>query len=187
MPLFDFFKKRKSAPEFVRTSELPQLCYDIAYYILPQYAYLKLDRLNAIVSDEDTAGLFFYTMICNKHGIKPDPEVGRTLRWHTGTFPDGSTHLTLEYPTPPPVILDIEKIILAPYFSSVIETKKGAVGYFILGQSPVGGVTLRTITPDGVNANLGPGPAPKLDTFLKWISPENGEGFEVVAAVGPSR
>lgn len=181
MPLFDFFKKSKAVPS------LPQLCYDIAYFILPIYAYQRLDGLREITAREKIGGPFFYIMACQQHKIEPDPDVAQGFQWHSGAFSDGSTHLTLEYPTPPPVSRNLNQMVLAPYFSSVVETKDRGVHYFILGQSPMGGTTLRTVTPDGANANLGPGTEPALDAFLARISPDKGEDFEVVAAVGPSR
>lgn len=39
MGLFDRFRKREPAVS------LPQLCYDVAYFVLPRYAVSDLDKL----------------------------------------------------------------------------------------------------------------------------------------------
>ena len=45
--------------------------------------------------------------------------------------------------------------VLAPYFSSILRAENDSVAYYVLGQAPKGGTTLRCITINGVNANLG--------------------------------
>lgn len=62
-------------------------------------------------------------------------------------------------------------IILAPYFSSELRDRGGKVSYYILGQSPMGGgTTLRCVTAEGANCNLGPGPDPTIDLFHAELS-----------------
>ena len=87
-----------------------------------------------------------------------------------------------EYPVPPVVdftkifpgknIAEAEVPVLAPLFSAMLRHRDtgSVVAYYVLGQSPVGGgTTLRSIGKDGVNANLGAGPAPELDAFLECL------------------
>ena len=61
--------------------------------------------------------------------------------------------------------------VLAPHFSAMIhDAETNDVAYFILGQAPLGGgTTLRSISPEGVNSNLGPGPEPEVNAFLDAI------------------
>jgi hypothetical protein len=61
--------------------------------------------------------------------------------------------------------------VLAPHYSSVIRDTDDACSYYILGQSPMGGgTTLRCITADRANCNLGPGPKPTLEDFHARLS-----------------
>lgn len=171
MALFDIFKKRKpSVP-------LPQLCYDIAYFILPRYAHDDFAKLDDLCRQTPSAaGPFFYVMACQMRKSEPDIEIGKTFKWHVGSLDNAIEYLTLAYPTPPPVdmsnlspeeVLNSKTpLVLAPYYSSVLRDRGGKKHYYILGQSPLGGgTTVRCITPDGRNCNLGPGPAPTIEEF----------------------
>ena len=171
MALFDVFKKRKA------TVPLPQLCYDIAYFVLPHYAHQDFAKLDDMCRQTPgSAGPFFYVMACQMRKIEPDIEIAKTFQWHVGALNDSSDVLTLSYPTPPPVdmsdaspddLLNSQStLVLAPYFSAVLRDREGNSQYYILGQSPIGGgTTLRCVTSDGANCNLGPGPTPTLDAF----------------------
>lgn len=58
-------------------------------------------------------------------------------------------------------------MVLAPFYSAIVRMPaRAGFTYFILGQRPYGGTTLRTIEPGGVHANLGEGPEPSLAAFL---------------------
>jgi hypothetical protein len=172
MGLFNGFRKPKPAVP------LPQLCYDVAYFILPHYAFEDLDKLTDLCRNTTTAGLFFYVMAARARKVEPDPEDGRRFRWHLGQLDESREYFALEYPTPPPVDmgeLSVEemlsagtKLVLAPYFSAIIRwSGRAETQYFILGQAPIGGgTTLRCILPEGINGNLGPGPEPELSAFL---------------------
>lgn len=62
-------------------------------------------------------------------------------------------------------------IIPAPYFSGLIIKNNTIEGYYILGQNPTGnGTTLRSVSKDGSNLNLGPGCEPDMDTFIELIN-----------------
>lgn len=174
MGLFDWFRKSKpSVP-------LPQLCYDIAYFVLPHYAFKDLDKLADLCLNTPTAvGPFFYVMAAQMRKAEPDTEDARRFRWHHGQLSEDLEYFALEYPLPPPVDLSdvsIEqlvgggtRLVLAPHFSVVIRGR-GEVQYFILGQAPIGGgTTLRCILPEGANCNLGPGPEPELAAFLDAV------------------
>ena len=59
-----------------------------------------------------------------------------------------------------------KKVVLAPHFSAILRDADGVTDYYVLGQAPIGGGTTLRHVSDGVNANLGPGPAPSLAAFL---------------------
>jgi hypothetical protein len=159
---------------------LPQLCYDVAYFLLPHYAFRDLDKLaDLCLNTPTTAGAFFYVMAAQARQVQPDPEDARQFRWHHGHLGEGRAYFALEYPVPPPVDLsDVPleqmiggggKFVLAPHFSAVLRGAED-VQYFILGQAPMGGgTTLRCILPGGANCNLGPGPEPQLSAFLDSV------------------
>ncbi|HVW03313.1 MAG TPA: hypothetical protein VHB77_23320 [Planctomycetaceae bacterium] len=181
MGLFDFFGKPqppKPAPQ--PSVSLPQLCYDVAYFILPHYAYRDLEKVAALCTDSPAAaGPFFYAMAAIQRKIEPNAEDARCFYWHRGELRAGREYFVLEYPQPPAVDIladtPIEqlfdtRIVLAPYFSAILRGS-GDVSYFILGQAPMGGgTTLRSITSDlSANCNHGPGPEPQLDKFLDTL------------------
>jgi hypothetical protein len=177
MGLFDRFRKPKPG------LPLPQLCYDVAYFILPQYAYNDPGKVVDLCANTPTAaGPFFYVMACQMRKVEPISEDAMRFRWHNGQLDEGREYYVLEYPTPPSV--DLSNLspgevinsdsppVLAPYFSAIIrEIPAGEVSYYVLGQAPIGGgTTLRSVLREGANCNLGPGPEPRLDNFLDAIS-----------------
>lgn len=176
MGLTNWFRKPK--PRI----PLPQLCYDVAYFILPHYAYNDLTKLADLCLNTPTAaGPFFYVMACQMRKAEPIIEDAKRFRWHHGQLGEGREYFALEYPTPPPVDMsDVppeqlvdggSQFVLAPYFSAVIrETVSGEASYFILGQAPLGGgTTLRSVLQEGMNCNLGAGPGPQLIAFLNAV------------------
>jgi hypothetical protein len=182
MKLFDRFRKPKPGVP------LPQICYDVAYFVLPHYAYNEPSRVVDLCFNTPTAaGPYFYVMACQMRKIEPVIEDAGRFRWHHGRLHDGREYHVLEYPSPPPIDLadmspeELLKAgsppVLAPHFSAIIrEAPAGPVIYYVLGQAPIGGgTTLRSVLPDGANCNLGPGPEPSLAAFLGAIpGPVNG-------------
>ena len=161
---------------------LAQLCYDIAYRWLTVCAFQEFDEVRDVSeTSPETVGELFYSMACDKRGVEPDAEAAAKFRWHHGRSEMGREYFVLEYPTPRPVDYtgmtperlerEYSKHILAPHFSAILlEDGDPAVKYFVLGQAPLGGgTTLRRVTPDGANSNLGPGPQPELAAFLTAI------------------
>ena len=186
MGLFDWFSKKRPEPkpepepEQQPTISLPQLCYDVAYFILPHYAYNDIEKVVELCfRTPSAAGLFFYVMACMGRKVEPVPDDGRLFCWHHGPLTESREYFALEYPTPSPVDmsdLPIEqmvscRIVLAPHFSAIIrDTSSGETDYFVLGQAPMGGgTTLRCVTREGANCNLGPGPEPRLEEFLDAV------------------
>jgi len=86
-----------------------------------------------------------------------------------GRLSPNQEYFVIEYPSPQPLRLDTGMPVLAPYFSAVIVNEtNGPPAYFVLGQAPTGGTTLRTLE-DGVNANMGSGCEPTLDALLQLL------------------
>lgn len=162
------------------TISLPQLCYDVAYFVLPHYAHNALDRLSEMcLNSPAMTGPFFYVMACQMREVEPVVEDARLFSWQHGHL-DGAEYFLLEYPEPPPVDfsgMSLEEIgrpavplVLAPHFSLIIRQPGAEASYFILGQAPMGGgTTLRCVTRDGANCNLGPGPVPQVKAFLDAV------------------
>ena len=158
---------------------LPQISYAVAYFVLPQYAYNRLHKVEELYRDNPTtAGPFFYVMACQLCKAKPNRPDAELFSWEVGTLDDQTDFHVMRHPTPPPVdfsSLDPAdmKQTPAPYFSGIFrnrETRK--IGYYVLGPGPLGdGTTLRSVTIDPmVNSNLGRGPEPDLDSFLAAVA-----------------
>lgn len=175
MGLFSFFR-REPRPS------LEQLSYNVAYEVLPGYAYGQLPALLDIVdASPDSANALFYQIACKAAKVKPDPAVFAQYKWHRVDSLEGRTCLVLSYPEPEPIDLSGKSFVevrdsagtwvLAPYFSAVVkDDASGKVDYFVLGQTSMGGGTaLRYIDADWVNTNLGAGPPPSLDAFVAEI------------------
>jgi len=181
MGLFDMFRRKCSeTPPQETTVPLEQSSYDIAYFILPHYVFQSLDQMiDLCIKTPSVAGPFYYVMACKGRGIEPDMESGKQFLWHKGEF-GGRNYLALEYPSPPPIDMGDSdplkllesgtKLVLAPYFSVILYGNDSSPSYFILDQAPIGGgTTVRSITSDGMNCNLGPGPEPRLELFFEAI------------------
>jgi hypothetical protein len=158
-----------------------QACYTTAYFVLPQYAFNDPARLLAeFGKDPDYAARFFYVMACQAASRSPQREEVAAITGHTGRLNDEFNYSIVQFPAFPPVNLTdlppdklmaaMERVVLAPYFAAVLTTSEGAVAhYFVLGQSPNGGTTLREVTPK-MNANLGPGCQPRLGDFIASLA-----------------
>jgi hypothetical protein len=184
MGLFDKLLRRNRPPPAAPSSpsSLPPICYDVAYFILPHYAFNDCDKLVSMFRDTPASvGPFFYLMACNARKLEPVRDDALKFRPHHGELDGARDYFIMEYPNPPPVDfsgIDLTKLppergpVLAPHFSAIVrhrDTK--AVNYYNLGQAPFGGTTFRSVTPEA-NANHGPGPEPRLDLFLARIRAE---------------
>lgn len=152
---------------------LPKLCYDLAYFLLPQA--LADDPARALGWFQH-GGPYLYALVCAMTKIEPDPAVAATFSVAVGKLGEGRSYCVLAYPSPPP--LDPRMLepgwaatrgaVLAPHFSAIVLSPAG-LAYFVLGQRPGGGTTLRSVRP-GMNANLGEGPAPTLAGLLEVLA-----------------
>jgi hypothetical protein len=176
MALFDFLRKPKSGVP------LPQICYDVAYFVLPHYAFNNVAKIVELCTHSPAAaGPFFYFLACQIRKIEPSADDAKRFQWHRGALDSERQFLALQYPAPPPIDLSAAtpeqvgtpgtSVVLAPHYSAVIEDQRTKeTGYFVLGQALFGGgTTLRCVERDGKNCNLGPGPEPQLDAFLHAV------------------
>lgn len=183
MGLFDRFRKQKSDPPgpVADQHDLFSLCYAVAYFILPHYAFSNLGKVVEMWrTTPASAGPFFYLVACQMQEREPQPEDAPKLRAHCGRLDERRDYYVLEYPEPPPIDLtniDLTKFdedeppLLAPHFSAVVVDRDTQdVSCVVLGQAPMGGgTTFRELTADNVNSNLGPGSEPQLEPFLGHI------------------
>ncbi|MBW3600954.1 MAG: hypothetical protein KY475_27270 [Planctomycetes bacterium] len=97
---------------------LPQLCYDVAYFVLPHSAFGSLAKLtNLCVNTPTAAGPFFYVMAAQARKVEPDREDANRFRWRHGQLNEGHEYFVLEYPIPPPVDMSavpIEQAVAPP-------------------------------------------------------------------------
>lgn len=143
--------------------DTPAVCWAMAYSLFPE-----LVESGRLVRDLErrrlTSTPYYYVLACTARGHGPREELLRAFRVHTGRMGPRHRWWAIEFPAPPP-----PGEVLAPWFSAVVEeTSSGARSYFVLGQSPDGGTTLRRVT-TGTNANLGPGGPADLQSFLSLI------------------
>ena len=157
--------------------DLPTLCYQIAYFVLPRLVFVEPEQTIGHFNDPASAGPYFYVKSALLLKVQPEREHALAFHTHSGELAPGKNYYILEYPVPPPLDpRQLKNQVLAPFFSAIIhEPASGAVSYYTLGQRPVWeahpepGTTFRSVTPDGANCNLGPGPQPELDGFLRFL------------------
>jgi hypothetical protein len=178
MGIFDSFQKTEQNDNSQDRSQdnsplaLPVLCYRTAYFVLPQLLFSDAERVvGYFTENEYPAGPFLYVLATRVLEIEGNREDALSFHTHTVELSDGVACYILEYPTPPAVDLTQRPPVLAPYFSAILRDSASAeVSYYVLGQNPFNdGTTLRAVTPDGLNCNLGPGPSPELDSFIGFL------------------
>jgi hypothetical protein len=152
-------------------SELPRFCYGTAYFALPRLLFSQPERtLGYFVDNEYPEGPYLYMMATRILKVEPVREHALLFQAHCGELSPGKNYHILEYPAPPPFDLAQKGAVLSPFFSAIIHnTADNEVAYYVLGQNPVSGTTFRTVTPDGANANMGPGPQPELEAFIDFL------------------
>jgi hypothetical protein len=176
-----------------------QCCYTTAYFVLPNYAFTAPDRLfEAFGRDPVYAARFYNVMACKSEGRDPDHDEVAAVTGHSGALDGALRYHAVQFPKFPPADLSklsldpaeldqaAKRFVLAPYFSAVVYSDGGGIAhYFVLGQSPAAGTTLREVTRQ-TNANLGPGCEPELEAFLSLLRDRlrgGPEALEPVAGV----
>lgn len=163
---------------------LAAIGYTVAYEILPRYVFREREKLVTMFRDSPAwTGPFLYLTSCQSIPCKPYPENGLQFQARHGQMDDAREYYLLKYPEPAALDLtgvDMERLppgampVLAPYFSAmIVDRTSGDAQYFVLGQAPLGGTTLRSVTANGRNTNLGSGPEPGVEAFLEAIRVRN--------------
>ncbi len=148
-------------------ASLAQICHTIAYTIIPNYVYMDLNRMKKLWQEEGLAGPTFYTAACRMLKASPNRTDANSFKTITGKVDDQQTYLLLQFPPPPPI--DLAKIrpdslpnasiVLSPYFCIALGSETLPYLYYVLGQGTFGGTTLRYISSESINLNMGPGPS----------------------------
>jgi hypothetical protein len=159
---------------------LAEISYIVAYFVLPRYAYTRLEKIEELYQNNPvTAGPFFYAMACNMRKVTPNRADADQFSWKVGELDDQTDFFVMLHPEPAPVDFsssssdDVKLPVLPPYFSGIFRNRQTQkVSYYVLGPNPLGeGTTLRSVTLDPYeNSNLGPGPDADVDSFLASIA-----------------
>ena len=189
MGLLDLFRSPKPNGGY---PDLPRICYAAAYRVLPNLAFSEgKGVLEQWDNDPPKACELIYALACSQsllmmtmlnHAtgkLTANPADSRKLRMHIGQLDASRRYYIVEYPPAPPfdpASLTPERLtaagppVLAPHFSAVIRNvTSGEIGCYVLGQSPGGGTTFRSVSAGGINSNCGPGPEPKLESWLQHL------------------
>jgi hypothetical protein len=186
MKLLDGLFKRRTTPRdppaVAASPDLPTVSYALAYSVLPHYAYANLPRFRDMWSQTpSTIGPIFYVMACQLLKKEPEPAQAAQFEAVRGVLDSSREFYLFRYPLPPPVDLsgiEPEDLleqgvtpVLAPHFSVVVTGNGSSISwYYVLGQAPIGGgTTLRYVSADGANCNLGPGPPRDQKAFLEAV------------------
>lgn len=165
--------------------QMARVSYRIAYHVLPAQAYKEFTAfLDAWRTIAPPIGFMLCEYGCSMWKVRPTPEFATAFKTHEGRLHSGCDYYVLQFPpAPSPAqmphgnLIEImtkspEKMpVLAPHFAAIVEDRSsGRNAYYVLGQSPSGGTTFRTVTADGANANLGPGPEPTMAAFVQHLA-----------------
>ncbi len=161
-------------------SPLPQLAYDIAFFILPYYAFNRIEKVDEFYETYKTnAGACFYFAAAQAAEVTFNQEDAKLFQWHRCVIQDTWPCDVLQFPTPAPIDLknsslktnEESSLVLSPYFCAIVrESTQSEPHVLILAQNPLGETSIRSVSKTGVNANLGTGPQPNLDAFLDAIT-----------------
>lgn len=160
--------------------ETAKVCYAMAYFVLPDYVRQQPDKLVERLAEGDRGAVFLFLVACKAASHQAVKEEALAFSTHEGDLETGHHYWIVQYPTPPSVnFIEPEFIpvthpertgVLAPYFSAILRDRGSqALDYYILGQAPFGGTTLRRVS-GRINSNLGPGCDPEIGAFVKLLS-----------------
>lgn len=198
--MFGFFRRLLPA----KRPPLPpvsRLHYTLAYQVFPEHVFQKTEQfLQMGTKSVKLPGPYFLLRTASQLGVNPEQhsdwmvEQSNKLKWHRGELSDGRDYFVMEFPDPEPIDHLTEKdlitrfkdgLVLAPHFAGVIgrmnsaETQLHDSAYYVLGQRPLGGTTLRQVSKSGSNLNLDQGPPPQLKPFIECLTSLVGPGQSI--------
>jgi len=174
-PVLNYFR-RQALPD----ENTFKLCYLSAYDALPAVVHADPEGFWRTYYLARYPGLGWHAHLALVTGSDLGPFTASTLKWHKGRLENGREYLILEYPEPEPVGEEFDEFLagrrspteqlLCPYFSAVLRTTptRPSVCY-ALGQSPVDGETTLRLCRPAAHYNLGSGPPPTLESFIKSL------------------
>ncbi|EDY19462.1 hypothetical protein CfE428DRAFT_3147 [Chthoniobacter flavus Ellin428] len=179
--LQDSLEKKDSGLPLATAQDLARISYGFAYIVLPDLVYRSFEEFLKSWHDSWPMGWMLCDFGCSKENVRTTIEQKAAFKTTTAPFGPNCDGYFVQFPPPPPypilseeefqaLIASKQRPRLAPYFAAVIHDRtSGDRNYFTLGQSPAGGTTFRTVTEEGENCNLGPGPEPDLAKFYQHI------------------
>jgi hypothetical protein len=163
---------------------MARVSFGIAHFFLPTLVHNEFDKFLGIWrTTVPPIALMLCEYACSAEKVRPTSEFATAFKTYEGRLHAGCDYYILEFPPaslpaqiPHDRLIELmtkspRQTVLAPYFAAIIDDHSSGRGaYYILGQRPGGGTTLRSVTADGVNANLGPGPQPTVASFLRCLT-----------------
>lgn len=146
------------------------ISYTIAYRSLPRLlARPVVAGFEKWLEDPDAVRDSLYRVGCIM--AQRTMQVGQSQRIlaHVGVLGARHEYFIFEYPKPPGYAPEMGNRLLAPYFSAVIrDTGDGKCEYYVLGQSPDGGTTIRSVQEDE-HTLVGGGVEPTLECWIAHL------------------
>lgn len=165
--------------------QMAKVSYRIAYYVLPESVHGEFDKFLGIWRTMvPPIGIMLCEYACSLQKVRPTPEFATAFQTHEGRLDSNRDYYVLQFPPAPApapmppremLLEDITKArekmpVLAPYFAAIVNDRSSCDrAYYVLGQSLATGTTLRSVTADGTNGNLGPGPEPTVASFVRCL------------------
>ena len=179
---------RESRGETTSPAGLARVSYFLAYRVLPDLIHNRWSEFLGLWSSACLFPLYLAIKGAGEQGKRLSIEQINNFKHYQGQLKDDIEYYIVEFPTPPSswgqlnmdasaAQLAQEKKpsldaipVLGPYFLAALSRTSTAERWlYILGQSPGGGTTLRSVKAGGANCNCGPGPEPTAQNFLRIL------------------
>ncbi len=176
----------------IERDALARVSYAIAYNNLPDLIHHQWEEFCSLWNGVIPMPLFLAIKGANGSGKQLSLGQIQEFEFYGGTNNKGDQTFLFEFPRPPEdggregsleaLMAAMQKgekpsldsiPVLGPYYAAVVVSAVNQERqYFILGQTSPGEseTTLRSVSPDGMNMNLGPGPSnPTASAFLSFL------------------
>jgi hypothetical protein len=182
-------KYSKEAGEVPSRLDLARLSYNLTYRVLPKLVHSRWSEFLDLWNGSIPFPYYLAIKGASDQVMRLSGEQLQEFKYYQGELKAGLIYYLIEFPTPPPQTgersldavaaqlaqgkkLSRESVpVLGPFFAvACYNTNTHEVHFYILGQSPGGGTTLRIALQDGAHANCGPGPEPSPNSFLQAVA-----------------
>jgi hypothetical protein len=169
--------------------ELARLSYNLTYKVLPKLVHSRWSEFMDLWNGSIPFPYYFAIKGASDQLKRLSSEQLQEFKYYQGDLKADLKYYLIEFPAPPPQTGEptLEKVavqlaqgkklspesvpVLGPYFAVACHNAQTSeVHFYILGQSPSGGTTLRIALEGGAHANCGPGPEPAPNTFLQAVA-----------------